>query len=130
MFSITLATRFRFFETCANIRVFVHAPLQMRLQIGNAFDMTTEKNAVVSRHQRALGDHFVWAEIGDGVHLHVVTDGDAVEAKRVAQQVVRQPPAERGRHIFFIDSRIRTVADHHRARFAAESRVWNEIAMH
>src|SRR5262249_48938026 len=73
-------------------------------------------------------DWLVAAEVGDGVHLHVVTDGEAVEAGDVAEDVRRYAAAERRWKIGFIEPRIRSMADHDGARFAAEARERHEIA--
>ena len=103
--------------------------VQVALQIGNALDVTAEKDDVIAGHERAISNLFVCPEVGDGVHLHVVADGGTFETDGV-EKIAIQAPAERGRTLGTVDPGIRSVADHDRAGLVAEARKRDEITLH
>src|SRR5258708_5896302 len=77
--------------------------------------------------ERAIGDLFVGAEVGDGVHFHIVADGCALETDAVEEPAI-EDAAQRCRTARRIDLRIRSVTDHDAACFVAEAREGDEIA--
>src|SRR5438094_4503802 len=108
MFSKALTSRRRFFDARLQLGAFRDPLRQLRVQLRDALDVTAKQDAVIAGHQRAFGDRLVRAEVGDGVHLHVVADGEAVEAENLAKDPVRDTAAERGRYARSIESRIRS----------------------
>src|SRR4051794_19655284 len=102
MLPIRLRTSERFVETRADCRILLRTLTEIALKVRNALDVTAIKNHVVTGHERALGQLLVRAEVGDGVHFHVVADGDATEPDGTAKKIRRHTTAERCRKVGFI----------------------------